>query len=140
MEGPTVKSWLPRIWLSGVFLLSGLLKALAPDRFLLDLKSFEMLPHQAAYATALVLPWLEIVAAIGLWWRPLARGSALILLLLALAFILALGGAAIRGLDLECGCFGDWFLFPNLWMHLLFNASLVLAAILLLRRRARPRQ
>lgn len=122
-----------RLFLTATFLVAGALKVQAPDRFLLDVEGFGLLPGWLAYATALVLPWVEILAALGLWWKRLARGAALLLTLSALSFIGVLVVAEVKGLDLNCGCFGDWLIFPSLWSHLLFNAGLVVASVVLLR-------
>jgi putative oxidoreductase len=126
------------LFLSATFLLAGSLKVWAPDRFLLDVRSFELLPAWLAYGTALTLPWLEVFAAVGLWSSRLARGSALLLGLSALSFILALTLAEWRGLELDCGCFGDWLVFPHFAAHLAFNLALATAATLLLIRKRPP--
>jgi len=117
------------LFLSGSFLLAGVLKVRAPDRFLLDVESFALLPAWLAYATALVLPWLEIFAALALWSGRLARGALLILGSLAAAFMIGLILAEARGLELDCGCFGDWLQFPNLATHLVYNGLLLAASV-----------
>ena len=123
-----------QLGLTFTFVFSGIVKVLAPDRFLLDIQAFQMLPGWIAYAVALGLPWLELVAAAGLWWKGLARGSALLLGSMAIAFIAMLLLAELRGLDLECGCFGDWIVFPNLASHLAFNTVLAAASFWLLKK------
>jgi hypothetical protein len=126
---------LARLLLTVVFMLSGVLKVQAPDRFLLDVQAFHLVPLWLAYGIALGLPWLEIFAALGLWWKGLARGAASLLGALAIGFIVFLVVAEARGLELDCGCFGDWLVFPNLATHLLFNATLAAASFWLLKKR-----
>ncbi len=123
--------FLARVWLTVVFLLSGSLKVWAPDRFLLDVRAFELAPYVIAFVIALILPWVEIFGALALWWPRLARSGALLLAFLAFGFIVALASAFSRGIELDCGCFGDWLVFPSLWMHLLFNSSLAAAGLFL---------
>lgn len=111
-------------FLAAVFLLSGGLKAWDPGRFLLDVQAFQLVPYWAAYGTALVLPWYEVVLALGLlvpFTRPV---SALALAPACLLFVAAILSAHFRGIHLDCGCFGEYFQFPNLWFHCLFNLAL----------------
>lgn len=116
-----------RLFVSVVFLVSGALKLQDPSRFMLDVQSFQLLPYWADYAAALALPWLEIFCAIALWRPSLARAAALLLGLATLSFVSALILATLRGIELDCGCFGDWLVFPNLGAHLAFNGFLILA-------------
>lgn len=117
-----------RLLLSATFVLSGAIKLRAPDRFLLDVEAFALVPAWFAFATALVLPWIEVLAGVALWWPRLRRGAALLLLGATASFIAALVLAEWRGLELDCGCFGDWLVFPNLAVHLGFNLCLLFGA------------
>jgi uncharacterized membrane protein YphA (DoxX/SURF4 family) len=116
-----------RLFVTAVFVVSGALKLQDPSRFLLDVQSFELLPYWAAYATALALPWLELLCAVALWRPSLARAGAFLLGLATAGFIAGLGLATARGLELDCGCFGDWLVFPNLGVHVAFNIALLAA-------------
>ncbi len=120
-----------RVAASLIFLLSGALKLLAPDRFLLDIQAFGILPYALAYATAFFVPWLEIVAAVGLWIRPLRQGAAALLACLTLGFIAFIAHASSRDIDIDCGCFGEWLVFPSIPAHLAFNSALFAALIFL---------
>lgn len=122
-----------RLLVSAIFLLSGALKLADPGRFLLDVRSFELLNYPLAYATALALPWLEILAALGLWWRRTAIGGALLLALSTMSFLVVIAVSNLRGVHLDCGCFGDWLVFPNVASHVLFNTGLLAACLVLLR-------
>ncbi|MCC5805351.1 MAG: hypothetical protein JJU00_03385 [Opitutales bacterium] len=116
-----------RVTLTAVFILSGVLKLAAPDRFLFDLQAFGFIPYPLAYLTAFFLPWLEVVAAGALWSPPFRRGGAAVLAAMTVVFILFIGTAAALGLDADCGCFGDWFVFPNPAAHIAFNTALLAA-------------
>ena len=70
---------------------------------------------------ALALPWLELVAGFGLLIPQIRRGSALVIVLLLIAFILLHASAWARGLDINCGCFNthEFGKAPNyLWLIL----------------------
>ena len=120
------------VFLSVTFIVSGAIKLKAPDRFLLDVEAFHLVPAWLAYGTALVLPWVEVIGALALWLPKWRRGAAFLLAASTVSFIGALSIAEARGLDLECGCFGDWLVFPSFGVHLLFNAVLLLSSVWLM--------
>ena len=94
-------------WLvGGVFIYAGLRKGLRPDLFLADIESYHLVPYRLAYATAYGLPALEVVAGLALLYRPYRRAGTWMLFGLTVMFIVALGQAWWRGLDISCGCFG----------------------------------
>ena len=118
-----------RFVVGAVFLLSGSIKVLDPGRFLIDVLAFDAVPYALAYVTALTLPWLEVLCAIALWTGWAMRGAIVWLMLMTAAFIVLIARAAAAGLDLGCGCFGDWLVFPNVGVHLAFNGVLLTALI-----------
>ena len=100
-----------RLLLTAVFLWAGVAKLRGPHLFAADLGAFRLWPGSGAagsvaLAVAYYLPWLEILGATGLWlprWRTAALGLGTALLA---GFTLALGSAWLRGIHLDCGCFG----------------------------------
>jgi len=92
--------------LGAVFCYAGVAKALNPGQFAIDIDHYRLLPDVALAPLGLYLPWLEIVSGIGVVFGPARRGALLVLLVLNLVFILAIGSALVRGLDIACGCFG----------------------------------
>lgn len=98
---------LSRFVLAGLFLLAGVLKIHDPGAFARALATFEMLPAGMVHPTAIVLPWVEVAAALALLIRPLGRDAGrLILAALLVAFTAAILAGLVRGLNIECGCFG----------------------------------
>ncbi len=75
--------------------------------FAMGIDSYQMLPLWAVSWLALVLPWIELflgtllIAGIALRW------TASITSVLLVVFMIALARAAILGLAINCGCFGD---------------------------------
>ncbi len=94
-----------RLALGGIFIYSSLDKIAHPDEFARIIANYAILPDSLVTLPALVLPWLELFAGLllvaGIW----TRSTAALLSLLLLAFILALGVNALRGIDVSCGCF-----------------------------------
>lgn len=96
-----------RLSLGGVLLYAGYLKALTPDKSMMAVRAYELLPIWLANIFGVVLPWLEIGAGvlliIGIAIRYVATfGSALMI-----TFVIAISQAWARGLSIDCGCFGD---------------------------------
>ena len=60
----------------------------------------------AINAMALILPWLEVVTGVALFFGIAKRTSARILAILLLVFIVALSINLARGKPVDCGCFG----------------------------------
>ncbi len=68
--------------------------------------NFRMVPIFAENIVALLLPWIELVAALALILNIRARSGAVVVTGLLAAFTIAVIVALMRGLDIECGCFG----------------------------------
>lgn len=98
---------LARVAVSAVFLFAGAVKIADPAAFLSDVGNYRLVPASVALAVASYLPWLELAAAIALWIPRVRRGATLILLGLTVGFVLAIVSAWVRGIDLDCGCFGS---------------------------------
>jgi putative oxidoreductase len=101
--------WLVLIlaWVFGlVFIWSGWIKVQDPAQFLVNIRSFRMLPDPFAAWLALTLPWLEIFSGLAVLTGWLRRGGLLVLNIALVIFAIALISAWVRGLDVECGCFG----------------------------------
>ena len=95
-----------RLILSGVFFVSGVLKLVDLFAAQQAVAGYALLPEWALWPATLLLPWAEIVAAVGLW-VPWVRSAARVLLaMLLLVFLVAIVSAWVRGLDITCGCFG----------------------------------
>ncbi len=95
-----------RLVLGTVFLVSGLAKILDPIRFLFTLRAFRLLPDILERLSAVCLPWLELLLGLALLMGLWHRAAALLLSLLNLAFMLAILSVMIRGIEIDCGCYG----------------------------------
>ncbi len=98
---------LSRLALGGVLLYAGYLKAFTPDKSMMAVRAYELLPIWLANAFGLVLPWLEIGAGLLLIIGISVRYAAIFGSALMIAFIFAVSQAWARGLSIDCGCFGD---------------------------------
>ncbi len=110
------QSWLTfifRLILGGVLLVAGALKVTDPYASATSVRAYQILPIDLANFLGFVLPFIEVAIGIflivGIWVRLAAiAGGALMIM-----FIIAIGQAWIRGISLDCGCFGKGGLLAN---------------------------
>ena len=76
------------------------------EAFALQVHNFRLLPAAAEHLVAIVLPWIELVAALSLVLGIRPRSGAIVAATLMALFTIAVAAAMARGLDFECGCFG----------------------------------
>jgi uncharacterized membrane protein YphA (DoxX/SURF4 family) len=95
-----------RLGLASVWLISGVLKAVDPDQTYVAVRAYDVLPRGAVGPVAAVLPWAELALGLllmlGAGIRIVAAASAVLLLV----FIAGVAQAWVRGLSIDCGCFG----------------------------------
>jgi len=124
-----------RFLLGAVFAIAGGMKIAHPAGFFSDLLAYHIpFPEMFLRGVAAGLPWLEVLVGAGLLlnvWPETIRPIASILCLI---FVGLLAQAVLRGLDLNCGCFGaggqGWFERPDVALEraaVLFLASVYVA-------------
>jgi putative oxidoreductase len=109
MKIPTLHPWFfltLRLILGGLFVCAGVLKMKDPQAFSDSIASFQIMPERLINPLAIGLPPFEILLGAWLMVGRACRPAALGLLLLSSVFAAALLQALIRGLHVDCGCFG----------------------------------
>lgn len=76
------------------------------NAFAASVHNFRMLPASLETLFAMTLPWVELVAGLMLVLNLVPRAATALMILLLLVFLVALGNALYRNLDIDCGCFG----------------------------------
>ena len=88
---------------------------------------------------ALAMPVLEVVTAAGLLWPAYAQGAAALCALMLLTFAVAMAQTKLRGINLDCGCFGAGAEAQVSWGKVTLDAGLAMLALWLVRPlRERP--
>jgi putative oxidoreductase len=108
-----MKSSRASIWFLGLRGLLGLLllwaavsKLANPTEFLGSIYGYELpLPRGWLQATAVILPWVELLCGLMLLTGFGAVAALLLATAMMVVFVLATGQAWLRGLDIACGCF-----------------------------------
>ena len=96
-----------RLVLGGLFVYSGAVKVVEPLDFAQNIRNYQLVGQSLSFVAAIVLPWLEILAGLALILGVWTRGAALVVTGLLVFFIVLTAVTMIRGLDVDCGCFGS---------------------------------
>ena len=96
-----------RVILSGVFIYAGGLKIESPQTFADNIAGFQLLPNEFVNLLALSLPVFEIIVGLMLIVGFRLRIASFSVLVLSLIFAVALSSTLARGLQIDCGCFGE---------------------------------
>ncbi len=95
-----------RLVVGAIFVYAGMAKVGDPQAFAGDIARYELTPAWFNAPAARFLPWLEILAGIGLIAGALTRGSAWLVAGMNAVFAAAMISVLARGLSISCGCFG----------------------------------
>jgi len=111
-----------RTLLGAIFIYAALLKIADPVAFAGSVAAYKILPYFASYLTAAVLPFVELSCGLLLVLGYRVKGGALLIGVMNLVFMIALGAAIVRGLDIDCGCFKQGGSKTTPWTALLRDA------------------
>jgi uncharacterized membrane protein YphA (DoxX/SURF4 family) len=103
---PDLVGLLARLILGVVLIVAGGLKVSTLAASARAVRAFQILPYDFAGYVGYALPIVEIVVGLLLVAGLLTRASAVVGGLLMLAFIIGIISAWMRGLNIDCGCFG----------------------------------
>jgi len=104
-----IRPWLAtlaRLVLAGVLAAAGWLKLMDPDASVRAVAAYRLLPELPAKWVGLGLPLLELALALLLALGLGTRLAAAITAVLMVVFICGIASVWIRGIAIECGCFG----------------------------------
>lgn len=136
--GPPVLGWLAlaaRLVIGGVWIYAGAVKLPDPAQSVEAVRAYQLLPGDMASTVGQLLPVVEVVVGICLVLGLVTRAFAVLSALLFVAFIAGIASVWIRGIDIDCGCFGGGGYDPDAssaypW-EIARDAGLLLLSILL---------
>ena len=88
------------------FVAAALAKVGDPGAFSAQIHNFRLAPIWSENLLAVTLPWIELVVGLALILGMRSRAAGWLVSALMVLFTVAVGQAALRGLDIQCGCFG----------------------------------
>ncbi len=99
--------YISRFIIGLVFIIAAIPKIADPLTFAKSIEAYQIIPLFLVNITALILPWIELLIGIFMLIGFLLRGSSLLSIFLFIAFSIMIAVTLIRGLSIDCGCFGN---------------------------------
>ncbi len=116
---------------AALFIYAGIEKLQDPQHFADSIAAFAILPAVLINVVAFTLPPFEIACGVLLLVPRTRRIGALAVALVCVVFFSALISALLRGLTLDCGCFGSSAPSrPRMWIELGLDVLLFVSAAL----------
>jgi uncharacterized membrane protein YphA (DoxX/SURF4 family) len=122
-----------RIILGFVFLFAAVSKITEPESFAQAIANYKLLPDFLINISAVILPWIELCAGLFLLFGISVKENSAILSGLLVIFIASIFISILRGLDIECGCFGTVDGSKVGLQKILENVGLLLLGLILLK-------
>jgi uncharacterized membrane protein YphA (DoxX/SURF4 family) len=104
-----VREWFglaARLVTGAVWIVAGAIKLPDPAGSVRAVRAYDLLPEAVAPTFGHLLPVVEVVVGVALVLGLLTRGAAVISALLFLLFIGGIVSVWVRGISIDCGCFG----------------------------------
>jgi putative oxidoreductase len=95
-----------RLVVGGVFIWAGVSKIIDPLEFAQNISNYRVFPPVISFFLALILPWIEAICGVFLILGIFRSASALLLSGLLAVFLVLVTVTVLRGIDIDCGCFG----------------------------------
>lgn len=90
-----------------VFIYAGAEKISNPESFAISITAYKLLPIWIINFLAITLPWIELISGLLLVFGISVKENSFIILFLLIVFNIVVTISLIRGLNIECGCFGN---------------------------------
>lgn len=116
-----------RLALAAVFLSAGAAKFADANGLAAAIANYRVLPDALVVALAGILPVIELLVGVALLAGPCVQGAGLLGAMMLGTFAAAMAQAKLRGIDLDCGCFGAAVASQVSWAKVALN--LVLGAL-----------
>lgn len=119
-----------RIILASVFIYAGAEKISDPNSFSQAIYNYRIFPNEIINIFAIILPWIELISGILLLFGISVKENSAIIGGLLFVFIILIGISMLRGLDINCGCFGKGT--PVGWRKIAENTLMLILALALI--------
>jgi uncharacterized membrane protein YphA (DoxX/SURF4 family) len=108
-------------WVLGlIFIYASFYKILSPADFAKILYGYDLFPAALINLIAITLPFIELISGLALILGIVPESTSLIVIVMILAFIVALSINLVRGYEFDCGCFsaGETGYTTSAWVSL----------------------
>ena len=127
-----VLNLLLRLGIGGLFLYAAFPKVMNPASFAIAVRGYKIVPFSLSNLAALAMSWGEVAAAVMLILGILTRKAAAAIFILLVVFIVAIATTLVRGMVVDCGCFGEGSSATS-WLLVVRNVLLLAGCFLIMR-------
>jgi putative oxidoreductase len=121
-----------RFVIGGLFAYAAFEKVLHPAAFAIAVRGYKLIPFSLSNLFAIAVSWSEMFAAVMLILGIFTRKAAGSIFILLLVFIAAITTVMVRGMVIDCGCFGEGGAHTS-WLLLVRNTALLFGTFLIIR-------
>ncbi|MCI0450982.1 MAG: DoxX family membrane protein [Candidatus Latescibacteria bacterium] len=121
-----------RLFLGGMFVYAAWDKVLQPAGFAMSVRGYKIIPFALSNLFALGVSWTELVAGVMLILGIFTRKAAGAIAILLVMFIVAITMVLVRGMTVDCGCFGAEGGSSTSWVLIVRNIALLFGAFLIM--------
>jgi len=122
-----------RIFFGFIFIFAAITKIADPAGFSQSIYNYKLIPDFLINFLAIAFPWIELVSGILLIFGIAVKENSAILTVLLVVFIIAIAISMVRGLNIDCGCFGTVDGSKVGLMKILENIGLLLLGLILIK-------
>lgn len=119
-----------RLLFAVLFTLSAYTKFSDIQTFAQSMNSYQILPEDLVKVFALYVPFMEAGLVVGFLWPSFGEITAVLTTVVLVVFQIALASLIVRGIAIDCGCFGKFATTPK--TALIRNFALLIFCGLLL--------
>ena len=99
--------YLNLFFMAGIFMIAGISKIIDFSSFPSDIINYDVLPTEIVFYLAIYLVFFEIIISLGLFCSKIRLCASFCITGLLILFCIAIIQALARGIDINCGCFGE---------------------------------
>ena len=119
-----------RIVIGFIFIYAGMEKIADPESFSKAVYNYKLFPDFLINFIAIAIPWIEVVSGILLIFGLEIKANASIISALLFLFVVIILISLIRGLNIDCGCFGGSS--PVAWNKILENILMLIGSVIII--------
>ena len=121
-----------RLFIGGMFVYAAWDKVLNPYGFAVSIRAYKIVPFALSNFVALGVSWSELAAGIMLVLGILPRKAAGAIFVLLGVFTVAIATIVVRGMAIDCGCFGSDGGASTSWLLIVRNLALLFGTALVI--------
>ncbi len=122
-----------RLVIGGMFVYAAWTKVLEPAGFAMAVRGYKIIPFSLSNLFAIGVSWSELIAGVMLILGILTRKSAGAIAILLFVFIVAITTTLVRGMVVDCGCFGKEGGSSTSWLLIVRNVALLAGCFIIMR-------